>query len=212
MKLARSSPHHFLATSVSSFSWSWLAAWTVITVYGQPRARLLLRRAAIRDVKGDVWAVLYVFAVLAWLESRYVQTCWMGAQLYAHASLLWRALGNDGQAEWEFLETLLAEQGARVTIQVGLVVALLIHDIAPTLGRGLRGAWAVTFVGGLVAGVTVYLVRYSNKYFLLLEMSDLLVTFGWAVLGVAYVGLEVSQGTVVLVEESTDQIDCPKQS
>lgn len=29
---------------------------------------------------------------------------------------------------------------------------------------------------------TAYLVRYSNKYFIVLEMSDMLVTFGWLIL------------------------------
>jgi amino acid permease len=40
---------------------------------------------------------------------------------------------------------------------------------------------------GVLWGGTAYLVRYSNKYFILLELSDMLVTFGWMVLGVALV-------------------------
>jgi hypothetical protein len=61
----------------------------------------------------------------------------------------------------------------------------------PTALEVFRRAKAGSLMLGIINGViwygTWYLVRYSNKYFILLELSDMLVTFGW--MGVGLLGV-----------------------
>lgn len=134
-------------------------------------------------------AFLHEAAVLAVLEGAYVRTFCTGAQLYAYGALF-----AGGTAEHDFLERFLREKAAPITAQLGLVVEWIAHVVLPTLARGLGGRWALLVGHGAVCGTTAYLVRYSNKYFLALEMSDVFITFGWMALGVTFVGMEALRG------------------
>lgn len=184
MKLARSSPHYHLQSSVA-FSWAGFAAWSLCAL-GLKRAKATAREGMRRDATGDGWCVLFLVLGVLSLEGAYVQTCWCGAQLWAYYALF-----RSGEAEHAFLETFLAESSWRVMAQLGLLVGWLVNGVFPALRSvvtersWLRGAaYAVTVYG------TVKAVRKSNKYFLLLEMMDVWVMAAWLALGTGVAGME----------------------
>ncbi|CAH0048506.1 unnamed protein product [Clonostachys solani] len=197
MKLARSSPHRLLEQSVS-FDWAPLAAWaaaayflaTLPALLGQLVTAHCGRRGEENSSSRATAAaciVAYVAASLAWAEHAYVQSCWTLAQLYA----CWRLVSRGGEAERAFLQRLLEEQSARATAVLGLVALGLHFRVLPVAQQAMKGHWPGVLVYlGMAAG-TAYMVRYSNKFFILLELSDMWITLAW--FGGAFVlhGMEV---------------------
>lgn len=199
MKLARSAPHHFVAQSLEApWAWAWLFGWMgimyVLRAAWDPLTEMAARKEASRR-DGAPWMVLWLVLALLWAEHAYVHSCWAAAQIYAHGVLTLQGT----EAEQAFLQTLLEKHTARATVQLGFVVGGLHHWLVPMVMKPLRGRWAAAAVYVCVVGGTAHLVRYSNYYFVLLEMSDMLVTFGWFVFGLGVVGMEVWRGRGGLV-------------
>ncbi|CAH0015227.1 unnamed protein product [Clonostachys rhizophaga] len=193
MKLARSSPHRLLEQSVVSFDWLPFVAWAVFTYLLAMLPALLGQLVTAHCGRGSSRAtaaaciVAYVAASLAWAEHAYVQSCWTLAQLYA----CWRLVSRGGDAERAFLQKLLEEQSARATAVLGLVALGLHFRVLPVAQQAVRGHWPGVLVYlGMGVG-TAYMVRYSNKFFILLELADMWITLAW--FGGAFVlhGMEV---------------------
>lgn len=195
MKLARSSPHRLLEQSVVSFDWLPLAAWAVLayllamlpSLLGQLVNAHCGRGGSSSRATAAACIVAYVAASLAWAEHAYVQSCWTLAQLYA----CWRLVSRGGDAERAFLQRLLEEQSARATAVLVLVALGLHFRVLPVAQQAVRGHWPGVLVYlGMGAG-TAYMVRYSNKFFILLELADMWITLAW--FGGAFVlhGMEV---------------------
>lgn len=127
-----------------------------------------------RDTLGDGWCILYLTLGMLALEGAYIQTCWAGAQLYAYYTLF-----RGTQAENTFLETFLLKYKWKIMVQLGLLTEWLILGILPEVRNVIgRRRW-VAGVGYLMVVMgTLYGVRYSNKYFVLLEMMDVWIVGG----------------------------------
>ncbi|TWU75723.1 hypothetical protein ED733_007678 [Metarhizium rileyi] len=196
MRFARSSPHYFLEHSVH-FSWgevtSWLCGSVVVAVarvgnrnamasfHGHKGGLLCGRREAVLGM----CTVVDMAMGLTLLERYYTQTCFSAACVYA----LFRVVeGGPGRA---FLWDLVSEEWLRAGFQCVLVLCWACGHLLPTAWKVSRamvaGKMVPAVVHGVVWGGTAYLVRYSNKYFILLELSDLLVTLGWMALGLGTV-------------------------
>lgn len=152
--------------------------------------RRLSRDVALRDDGRRARALLcaaYLAFCVAHAEKLYAETCWAAAHLYASAAAV---RGGGGG----FLADLVRARWACVGFQVVLLGDWLRGRFVPSVRRAVggaaRGELGAVVAHGVVWGGTAHLVRYSNRYFVLLELSDMLVTFGWMVLGVVVVGWE----------------------
>lgn len=183
LRAARSSPGQYLE-GATTYGWLPFAAW-MVSASALPRVRGFLRRAALHDGTGDGWAVLYLATGLITLEAAYTRTCWTFAQLYAYAALF-----AGGVPEHDLLERTLTERPAKITAQLGLVLGWLVYAVLPVIATGLEGRWARLVGHGAVWGGTAYVVKHSDRFFLALEMSDVLVTLTWMVCGMVFAGME----------------------
>lgn len=171
MKLARSSPHHLLVGKTLRFSWHEVCVWSM-----HNQAFRLLRSQSSRRTSENQQqmpaVVLFAAMSLALLEHAYVETCWAGAQLYALAQVF----ASDERRV--LVDGVLGGPGwLRVVFVLGLLARWAWYSVPVLVMKG------GVLLQMLVWGTTAHLVRYSNKYFILLELSDMLVTFGWMALG-----------------------------
>ncbi|KAI9155438.1 hypothetical protein HJFPF1_08021 [Paramyrothecium foliicola] len=153
------------------------------------RRKLVMQKKKRRrpDVVADAKRVLYLWLLLTDIERSYAEACWAGAHIYAVAKIL----SKDKYAERAYTMRLLVERWERIPPIAMLLWRWLCGTALPNAARamgGLRTGYLVpVLVHGLVWYTTAYLVRYSNKYFVLLEMSDMWVTSGWMVVGMFYI-------------------------
>jgi hypothetical protein len=208
LKLARSSPHYLLLRTLS-WAWTDMALW-VLWACAIPLARRALEariqrlvyagagadeaRRGGRGRLADVLTATYVAAALTRVEHAYARACWTGGQVYA----CWQLLNGDAAGRL-FLAGLCREHWARMLVQLGFVLHWWLCRVAPLVERGLlrRSGRRLASVPayGAVGAATAYVVRYSNRYFVLLEVSDMLVTFAWALWGVGLIAVEVLSGS-----------------
>ena len=223
--MARSSPHGFLEGALGGGGgggvWTAVLAWACqLAAVGAVRRVMLERLVADARRRGDAskgpvrgesaaptpevlldaYRVLFLALTLALLERLFTETCWAAATIYAVGALL-----RGGAPERHFLGDLVRSRWPVAALQACLVGQWLWRGCLPTaartgaaLARGEVHAPALTC--WLWAG-TAYLVRHSNRYFVLLEMSDMLVTFGWMALGVAVVVVWAVEGAAEREEE-----------
>ena len=179
MKFAKSSPHWYLV-SVLDGAGLWAAVeWACMM--GALRVVWLCARG------GSV--VVELVFVLGWWEYAFVRTCWTLSQVYAYGILMF---GKDPEGRSFLMEKVWGERWHALPLQVGLVMhwGLCVRGLLSTANSR---AWLPCL---MVLAVTAYLVRYSNKYFVLLEMSDMLVTWSWMALGIGMVFQEMTRGWV----------------
>ncbi|KHN94240.1 uncharacterized protein MAM_07876 [Metarhizium album ARSEF 1941] len=210
MKFATSSPHYFLEESLS-FPWSEVLLWACWTWMGHfvsrsirdwygseenpsshRRGAPLKRRQVLdgnREFASGIHAGLQVVIGLTLMERHYTQTCFCAAFVLA----LSRVVVYGGAVGRAFLWDRVSERWLHAAFQCGLVLHWAYGCLVPAAWNVVRAAVAgkptPAVVHGIVWGVTAYLVRYSNKYFLFLELSDMLVTLGWMTLGLVTVML-----------------------
>ncbi|KAM4066804.1 hypothetical protein HRG_000826 [Hirsutella rhossiliensis] len=133
------------------------------------------------DMASDARCVLRLVAGLTLLERHYTESCWALAHVYATARLLLSTRPCDAA----FLRRLVLESTprARSALQAGLVLRWLYRSVsAATTTRWPR---LVLLLACACCVGTLHILRHSGRYFILLEMSDMLVTFGWMALGMA---------------------------
>ncbi|RCI17140.1 hypothetical protein L249_1864 [Ophiocordyceps polyrhachis-furcata BCC 54312] len=196
MKLARWSPHGYLEASLADVSWPAVALWLCQQVIlsellSQAAARsakpstnssLKVNCHRRRQGKADAYRVLLLLAALTLAESSYAETCWAVALIGSTARLLF----YNGQPERDFAQRLLGANPARAALLACLVLrwfrtVALPH--ATWLAASLRSLKVVLPAAACCVGAsTVHLVQHSNRYFLVIEMSDMLVTWGWSVI------------------------------
>ena len=157
------------------------------------------KRRRIMAAAVDVCSILYLAICLAEIEAAYAELCWAGAWVYATV-YIWR---RGSLAQLSFMRKLFSlgdqpTQSRAKAAAIAVVGLLLAHSgwrrvVRPFLrpgggGGGLRVAVsALAVLWGLLGAGTVHVVRYSNRYFILLEMTDLLVTWLWMILAVVVV-------------------------
>ncbi|KAG6318738.1 hypothetical protein E4U44_007679 [Claviceps purpurea] len=189
MKLARSSPH-LLLQKICCFSWTSLCIWLLGTyVLHIARQAFLLRALSHepehaprgseppqkrrKQSKGRVLCrVAYLVLEMTHVETVYVETCWAASYLYA--LLCSGTLGVAILAKgWPCSVVPLALLGNWTRLRLMPFVRDTRHAVLLG-GAGKRGEWASrALVHGLVWGATVQMVRFSNRLFLVLELSDM---------------------------------------
>ncbi|KAG6047804.1 hypothetical protein E4U39_008033 [Claviceps sp. Clav50 group G5] len=200
MKLARSTPHLLLQETCSFFSWTSLWIWLLGTYVLHMARRAFLLLALSHEAEHAPWSseppqkqrkqskcqvlcrVAYLVLEMTHVETIYVETCWAASYLYA--LLCSGTLGVAILAKgWPCSVVPLALLGNWTRLRLMPFVRDTRHVVLLG-GPGKRGEWASrALVHGLVWGVTVQMVRFSNRLFLVLELSDMFVTWGWMVLG-----------------------------
>lgn len=184
MKMARSSPHSLIQQSLE-FSWPRFLVWLGISYVVQSATDPLTETAASR-ARGPIWRIMWSTLIIAGAEHAFAHACWTAAQLYAHGALILRG----GAPDQAFLQSLLDKNPWKASVPLGLVVWGLHHYLVPMATKLPRGRWAAGAVYAFIAMGTARVVRYSNYYFIALEASDMLVTFGWLGLVMGVVGVE----------------------
>ncbi|KAJ6440705.1 hypothetical protein O9K51_06495 [Purpureocillium lavendulum] len=155
--------------------------------------------SALDDVLFDACRIVYLATSIALLEGAYAETCWAVAHIYAllrtTTSLLPGDSVMDAATSRAFvLNDVLAAHWPRAVFQACLLAQWAARTLLPTTAwMAARAAARVDVYTpaaayALWAG-TALLVRKSNKYFMLLEMSGMLVTFGWMALGLGVVAV-----------------------
>lgn len=212
MKLAKSAPHYFLETSLSydfisvlwwvgqMYVWSAVRQLVVRRIAYDEQARRFQEELAQKDGKSplkrrkkqlemdmDFYRVGCLALTLADVERAYTETCWVGAHIYA----ILRILRNGSPEELLFTTRLFHSKWLHVPLLVGLFLHWVFFVALPNIWRAIRVAGKgnllpLSVYMAVVYG-TVYLVRYSNKYFVLLEMSDMVITFNWMGIGAGFV-------------------------
>lgn len=154
----------------------------------------------------DVCRVLYLALCLMQVEYAYAEACWAMSWIYASTYVYLRGttaerqftqrllMGGDGDgrnhaAQPNYTGTVpsLTEHCFGIFLIIGLLVSWLWRAVLRPIQR--HGVVGVALSGLAVLGAfiglgTAYLVRYSNKYFIWLEMSEMLLTWVWMVLAV----------------------------
>jgi len=141
------------------------------------------------DMLLDACRIVYLATSIALLEGAYAESCWAAAHIYALLRTTTTLLsGTLDPSARSYVFNALSSHWSAAVFQACLIANWIAVTLLPTAAWVVRGALAradvYTPAGAyaLWAG-TALLVRKSNKYFIVLEMSEMLVTFGWAALG-----------------------------
>lgn len=210
MKFAKSSPHYFVEAS-SYIDWREVWFWICQSLIGYfirgeiGNRLVLMERESCRPREGPsklngsitnrfdaqkktmgIFTILYLAMSLNLIESYYTQACFSAAYIYAISRLL-----RGGNDETAFLFDVLHRNWLGATFQAVLVPYWVCQRFMPcalqTIRAAATGRLALPVFHVVLWGGTAYLVRYSNKYFIFLELSDMFVTFGWMLLGIILV-------------------------
>ncbi|RDA88527.1 hypothetical protein CP532_6612 [Ophiocordyceps camponoti-leonardi (nom. inval.)] len=199
MKLARWSSHGHLEASLVNVSWPAVVLWLFhqVIVSGllsqvtacstrlstdSPLKVKHHRRQGRALAMADTHRVLLLLAALTMTERCYAETCWSVTLIGS----LGRLLFFSGQPERDFARQLLVANPARAALLACLVLRWFRAVALPHttwLVASLRSLKVLLPTAACCVGVgTVHLVQYSSRYFLIIEMSDMLVTCGWFVM------------------------------
>ncbi|XWX01725.1 hypothetical protein V2A60_009754 [Cordyceps javanica] len=157
----------------------------------------------------DCCRIIYLTLCIMHAEYAYAEACWAASWLHAATHVLFRGT----TAERQFTYRLLTGDGHDHLARVGhaqgappppppghwrgmsLIASLLLwwlwRVLRPFRRHGVVGVAlsGLPVFGGLVGVGTAHVVRYSNKYFIWLEMSEMLLTWVWLALGLALVAV-----------------------
>ncbi|PHH71272.1 hypothetical protein CDD80_5396 [Ophiocordyceps camponoti-rufipedis] len=176
MKLARWSPHGHLEASLVEIRWPAVAWWLCRQGVEYELLRYLMTRSRLA---ADAHGVLLVVASLALVERCYAETCWAVALVSSTLRLL---LFGD-RPERDLVRRLVGAHPARAALLACLVlrwIRAVALPYATWLAASFRSLDLMLPVATwCVAAATAHLVRYSSRYFLAIEMSDMLITLGW---------------------------------
>ena len=197
MKLARTSPHHFLLGELEGGVGVGLAAVVVVVAWGvgwravrmglerceeDGRRRRDGRKRKKRGwmvVVRDVLRVLDVMFALAWAEYAYGATC----HTICHLTTLTH-LSLASPTHSLLLRTALLQHLPQAALTFTALLYWLVFAVVPEARAAVRRPALLLAVHALVWGGTAHLVRHSSRYFVLLEVAGMGVTFGWMGLGV----------------------------
>lgn len=148
----------------------------------------------------DCVRISYLALCLMQVESAYAEASWAASWLHASTAVYFRGTA----AETEFTHRLLAGDYhlARsdysedvsghwrgLLLIAGLLSWWLWRIIQPLRRHGVLGVAlsGLPLFCGFIGASTSHIIRYSNKYFIWLEMSEMLLTWVWLVLGITVV-------------------------
>lgn len=221
MKVARSSPY-FLLEETLRVPLSRVVVWAVVqTVYWYAWtglhsfclsfeilvARRDATKRALKDkIVGDVCMVLLLASAVMYAEYIYSETAWAVSMLVAAANVVLY-----GEVEGRrMLVRLPMESGGALFIAMFLLALVRFRlgkwweMLGPREGR--MPLILYVFVGG-VGYATYHLVRYSNYYFIVLEMRDMLITWLWLVLATATAVYWKLNGSTPDLEDATSKLE-----
>lgn len=189
LKLARHAPHYFLE-EIMDFNPIWALWWTLqfgaFTIVKLFVWTSLLQEEEPRRSKTAVAIIMIIYLSLGFaaMEYDYAELCWTGSVLYALQAVL---RGTPEQRAYFF--KLL--KNSDLVLRSGAQVIGIVHAIQKTYGR-MNSGWVSALSVFVVAlfYVTAHIVKYSNKYFIFLEVSEMLLTWIWIILGVGMVAID----------------------
>ncbi|KAM3511282.1 hypothetical protein MY11210_005083 [Beauveria gryllotalpidicola] len=166
-----------------------------------PRAAAMRATTSSMACLTDCYRIIYLSLCIMHVEYAYAEACWAASWIYAATHVRLRGT----TAEKLFTHQLLtghhdqlarteSDEGALahwrgLSLIAGLLVWWLWHVLRPLRRHGVV-AWVLSglpILDGLVGAGTAHIIKYSNKYFIWLEMSEMLLTWAWLLLGLALV-------------------------
>ncbi|OAA51208.1 hypothetical protein BBO_01155 [Beauveria brongniartii RCEF 3172] len=176
-----------------------------------PRAAAMRATTSSMACLTDCYRIIYLTLCIMHVEYAYAEACWAASWIHAATHVALRGT----TAEKLFTHRLLTghhhhhhhhhdQQPARTESDGGamaahwrglsLIAGLLAwwswrHVLRPLRRHGVV-VWAFSglpVLGGLIGAGTAHIIKYSNKYFIWLEMSEMLLTWAWLLLGLALV-------------------------
>lgn len=182
LKLARSTPYYYLerlwGVSVAS-----LCCWAML--------RLACRRArewrpAAGEAVQELWCICATFLGLTLAEQLYTDTCIFSGEMHA----VWR-LATGTPAERRFVVDVAREAGWILLLHAACLAWWIWKTVVPEVDRLAKcvasGRFTRLALQGVLWGGTLHLVRHSNRYFVALEVGDMLMTIGWIVVSCIWI-------------------------
>ena len=150
----------------------------------------------------DGCRIAYLCLCLMQVEYAYAEACWAASWMHASSQLLLRGstaerlfthrllTGDYHLARVDYPESSLQDHWRGTLLIAGLLLWWMWRAVQPLRRHGVVGVAlsGLPLLGGLVGVSTAHIIRYSNKYFIWLEMSEMLLTWVWLALGFALVG------------------------
>lgn len=191
MKLARHAPHYYLEetldfTTAQDFLWiGQIALYSFVKLFLWAQLVNEARPTQPRVVVAIIM-ILHLTISFTSMEYDFAELCWGVTTLYSVKAVL-RGTKQQKSFAYKMLtkEPIIRQAGAQL-----LALVHAVNKFWETMNKckGWTSGIAVFLAVGAYS--TVHVVRYSNRYFMLLEMSDMLLTLFWIFLGVSLVGLD----------------------
>ena len=178
LKLARSTPYYYLERlwRVSLVS---LCCWVVL----RATCRRVRRCKVSTDsrIMQDLWNICTVGLGFTLAEQLYTDTCVLSGEVYA----VWR-LATGNAAENRFLFDVAWDSRWLLVVHAACLAWWISQTALPEVKmvaqRVAKGRLTRLALHCAVWGGTMHLVQYSNRYFVALEVGDMLMTLVWIVL------------------------------
>lgn len=183
LKFAKSSPHFYFEAQILSQPLDWPGA-CCFAIQPHPILVSQLHRMTKSYVRltilgADLRAFILLIVRLAQMEYAFTQTAWAFAQVYA----LVRVLTSKDAKTIYFIYQIVQDNWGKSIIQALLVVYVFQSCIIPAARQPSAVLYATTWAG------VAYLVKYSNKYFVLVEMSDVFITYALMIGGLGLLAI-----------------------
>lgn len=146
----------------------------------------------------DCYRILYLTLCLMHIEYAYAEACWVASWLHAVTHVYLRGTSAEREHSHQVLTgrhrpprsdasgiAALGHWPPGLLLIAGLLLAWAGRAVQPFRRHGTVGVAlsALAVLGVFIGVVTAYVIRYSNKYFIWLEMSEMLLTWLWMLLG-----------------------------
>ncbi|KAM3453920.1 hypothetical protein MY3296_003392 [Beauveria thailandica] len=173
-----------------------------------PRAAAMRATTSPMACLTDCYRIIYLTLCIMHVEYAYAEACWAASWIHAATHVALRGTTEEKLFTHRLLVTgrhrhdqhparTESDGGAAMAAHwrgLSLIAGLLAwwswrHVVRPLRRHGVV-AWAFSglpVLGGLVGAGTAHVIKHSNKYFIWLEMSEMLLTWAWLLLGLALV-------------------------
>ncbi|KAK8143076.1 hypothetical protein G3M48_007738, partial [Beauveria asiatica] len=173
-----------------------------------PRAAAMRATTSSMACLTDCYRIIYLTLCIMHVEYAYAEACWAASWIHAATHVALRGTTEEKLFTHRLLVTgrrhhdqhparTESDGGAAMAAHwrgLSLIAGLLAwwswrHVLRPLRRHGVV-AWAFSglpVLGGLVGAGTAHVIKHSNKYFIWLEMSEMLLTWAWLLLGLALV-------------------------
>ncbi|KAJ6783826.1 hypothetical protein PWT90_10910 [Aphanocladium album] len=148
----------------------------------------------------DCGRISYLALCLMQVEYAYAEACWAASWTHAATHVYFRGTTAEKQfvhrlfaGDWHLARPQLGEDATMHWRGMMFIASLLAwwawRIIQPLRRHGVVGVAlsGLPILGGFIGAGTAHIIRYSNKYFIWLEISEMLLTWVWLLLGVTLV-------------------------